>query len=155
MHMSIKIDEYISSTGAVSDLLNSQRAAGTGTEKSEQQNLDEYVPGASESSDSIPCENYNDILQVMRKADAQKNQEEASEQTAGGAGAGGTGGSDSEEETTTKMVTINGVTYLETTTVSDGVTTVIRSAIEGKGLTSEELLLKEKEFEQLEEPVEV
>lgn len=53
----------------------------------------------------------------------------SSGQTGGaGSGAGG-GGSDSQEQTTTKIVTINGITYLQTTTVSNGGTTVEKTEI--------------------------
>lgn len=150
--MSIRIDEYISSTGAISDLMNQQKSTGTDATEVTEQRLDAYISGTEETTEPIPCENYNDILQVMRKADAQKSQEEASTENSGQpAGGTGTGGSEEEEETTTKMVTVNGVTYLETTTVSDGVTTVIRSVIEGQNLEEEELLPAEETLEQLEE----
>lgn len=47
----------------------------------------------------------------------------------GAASAGG--GSDSEDETTTEIVTINGITYLETTTTENGITTTTRTRISG------------------------
>lgn len=49
----------------------------------------------------------------------------------GGAGSGVCGGSrsDSQKQTTTKIITINRITYLQTTTVSNGVTTVEKTEI--------------------------
>lgn len=47
--------------------------------------------------------------------------------------AGGGGDSDDETTTTTKTVVVNGITYLETTTVENGVTSVQRTKISGVG----------------------
>lgn len=54
---------------------------------------------------------------------------------ASGTGAAGSAGEDSDDETTTttKTVVVNGITYLETTTVEKGVTSVQRTKISGVG----------------------
>lgn len=132
--MSIKIDEYISSIGAISDMVIQQNKVETTAELSvTEQEVDTYISTINDSNEAIRCENYNDILQVMQKAKAEMNQSETSseqsEQMSGTSGSGSSGGSDSEDETTTEVVTINGVTYLETTTVKNGVTSVTRTVI--------------------------
>ena len=104
------------------------------------------------SSDAaMPSENYNDILKEIQKTKAEAGQSQSYSENAGqtsgtgtsgqitqasGTGAAGNtgGGGDSDDETTTtKTVVINGVTYLETTTVENGVTSVQRTAISGVG----------------------
>lgn len=142
----MKIDEYISSTGVISDVLTQSKSTetNTATEVTEQK-LDEYISGTENTTEPIPCENYNDILQVMRKADAQRSEEESTQATGGQPSGAGGGSDDSEEETTTKIVTINGITYLETTTVSDGVTSVTRSAIKGEGVADKTTMLEGEE----------
>ena len=90
----------------------------------------------------MPSENYNDILKEIQKTKAEADQSLSYSENAGqitqasGTGAAGNtgGGGDSDDETTTtKTVVINGVTYLETTTVENGVTSVQRTAISGVG----------------------
>ncbi len=136
--MSLKIDEYLSSCGAVSELLKQQSTTeNVSTQKEEEKDQDSYVSTIGSSEEALPCENYNDILQVIRKAKAEAGVSEDETEETGDeeavtdtGGAGGTGGgSDSEEETTTEVVVINGVTYLETTTVVNGVTSVQRTRI--------------------------
>ena len=104
------------------------------------------------SSDAaMPSENYNDILKEIQKTKAEAGQSQSYSENAGqtsgtgtsgqttqasGTGAAGNtgGGRDSDDETTTtKTVVINGVTYLETTTVENGVKSVQRTAISGVG----------------------
>jgi hypothetical protein len=92
---------------------------------------------------AIPSENYNDLARKIQSAAAAGQTQDSTEyasvtestsQTAGTEGAqaaggasGGGGSSDSEEETETEVVTINGVTYLQTTTTDEsGNTTVTR-----------------------------
>lgn len=90
----------------------------------------------------MPSENYNDILKEIQKTKAEAGQSQSYSENAGqttqasGTGAAGNtgGGGDSDDETTTtKTVVINGVTYLETTTVENGVKSVQRTAISGVG----------------------
>jgi hypothetical protein len=123
----------------------------TSQTESESSDRDSYIASGVDPDAVLPSENYNDILEVMRSAKAEQASSSTDSNTNGAAasasgsgdtesvnasgGAGGGGGSDSdddddEDETTTKIVTINGVTYLETTTVSDGITTVTRTAID-------------------------
>lgn len=133
--MSLKIDEYLSSCGAVSELLKQQSTTeNVSTQKEEEKDQDSYVSTIGSSEEALPCENYNDILQVIRKAKAEAgvSEDETGDEEAvtGTGGSGGSGGGpDSEEETTTEVVVINGVTYLETTTVVNGVTSVQRTRI--------------------------
>jgi hypothetical protein len=55
---------------------------------------------------------------------------EETEAAGGAGGAGGGGSSDSDEDTETELVTINGVTYLQTTTTDEnGNTTVTRTQV--------------------------
>lgn len=137
--MSLKIDEYLSSCGAVSEMMRQQSAGGavSATETGET-DTDSYISTMGSSVEAIPCENYNDILQVMRNAEAGQSgasTEEADQ--SGTVSAAGGGSSDSEEETTTEVVVIDGVTYLETTTVIDGVTSVERTVISGQNSEKE------------------
>ena len=94
----------------------------------------------------MPSENYNDILKEIQKTKAEAGQSQSYSENAGqtsgqttqasGTGAAGNtgGGGDSDDETTiTKTVVINGVTYLETTTVENSVKSVQRTAISGVG----------------------
>ena len=154
--MSLKIDEYLSSCGVVSELMKQQAATEiVSTGEAVKKDGDSYISTIGSSETVLPCENYNDILQVMQKAKAETNQSETSaeeaEQTeavsgAGGAGGSG-GGSESEEETTTEIVVIDGVTYLETTTVVDGITTVQRTVISDQSGEENTDLAVEKEAE--------
>lgn len=136
--MSLKIDEYLNSSGVVSELIKQQTVSETTkTTETAEEDRDSYISTIANSEEAIPCENYNDILQVIQKAKAEASQSqtsseetEQSETVSAAGGAGGSGsGSGSEEETTTEIVVINGVTYLETTTVTDGVKSVKRTVI--------------------------
>lgn len=134
--MSLKIDDYLNAgsvltTSAVQSTTASQTASRT-----DSRDFDSYIASAVDENAAIPSENYNDILKVRQSAKAESSGTSASsassEGAVGGAASGGSGGgSDSEDETTTEIVRINGVTYLETTTTTDGVTTVTRTVISG------------------------
>jgi hypothetical protein len=110
--------------------------------------LDTYVSTISSQATELRSENYNDILDQIRQAKANKENTDTEDAetassalasattddtsasgAAGGVSAGGGAGgssSDDEEETTT-IVVINGQRYKETTTTnSDGTTTVTR-----------------------------
>lgn len=135
--MSLSIDELLSYGGVTfaSPVQGTQTAASESGSVSG--DTDSYISSVGSQAEALPCENYNDILKVMKNAEAEGNRSDTDSETAQNSGAvsgsGGGGGSDSgsEEETTTQIVTINGVTYLETTTVSDGVTSVQRTVIGG------------------------
>ena len=144
--MSLRIDEYLSYCGGVSELLNNQAALqNVSTQDTAGKDADSYVSTIGSSDAVMPSENYNDILKVIQKTKAESGQSQGSS-ASGGAGqteqasgtgaagsAGGGGDSDDETTTTTKTVVINGVTYLETTTVENGVTSVQRTEISGVG----------------------
>lgn len=140
--MSLRIDEYLSSIGAVSGTTVQGTNTTASVEDTSKKETDSYISSVSSADEAIPCENYNDILKVIQSAKAEGNQTATSSETteesgaAQGAGGGGGGGSEDEDETTTEVVTINGVTYLQTTTVTDGVTTVDRTVISGQNLQS-------------------
>ena len=84
-----------------------------------------------------------DILKVIQKTKAEAGQSDGYSASGGagqtgqasGTGAAGSAGGDSDDETTTttKTVVVNGITYLETTTVENGVTSVQRTKISGVG----------------------
>lgn len=145
--VSLRIDEYLSYCGEVSELLKNQ----TASQNVSTQDADSYVSTIGSSDAAMPSENYNDILKEIQKTKAEAGQSQSYSENAGqtsgtgtsgqitqasGTGAAGNtgGGGDSDDETTTtKTVVINGVTYLETTTVENGVTSVQRTAISGVG----------------------
>lgn len=141
--VSLRIDEYLSYCGEVSELLKNQTASqNVSTQDADGKDADSYVSTIGSSDAAMPSENYNDILKEIQKTKAEAGQSQSySENTgqitqASGTGAAGNtgGGGDSDDETTTtKIVVINGVTYLETTTVENGVTSVQRTAISGVG----------------------
>ena len=143
--VSLRIDEYLSYCGEVFELLKNQTASqNVSTQDADGKDADSYVS-------TIGSENYNDILKEIQKTKAEAGQSQSYSENAGqtsgtgtsgqitqasGTGAAGNtgGGGDSDDETTTtKTVVINGVTYLETTTVENGVKSVQRTAISGVG----------------------
>lgn len=136
--MSLKIDEYLNSVGALASIAQQTGNSVQTSANTVQQDRDRYISSAGSTEEAIPCENYNDILKVMQSAKAEGNETATSSESSAGSGsaAGAASGGDgsessSEDETTTEVVTINGVTYLQTTTVSNGVTTVQRTEIGG------------------------
>jgi hypothetical protein len=96
---------------------------------------------------AIPSENYNDLARMIKSSASAGGSTSSTEyasvtggtaqsagsgetQAAGSAGGAGGGGSDSDSDTETEVVTINGVTYLQTTTTDEsGNTTVTRTPI--------------------------
>jgi hypothetical protein len=113
--------------------------------------LDTYVSTISSQATELRSENYNDILDQIRQAKANKeNTDTEDAETAGSAlasattddtsasgaasgvsaGGGAGGSSDDDDEETTTIVVINGQRYKETTTTnSDGTTTVTRTPL--------------------------
>jgi hypothetical protein len=84
---------------------------------------DSYISTISSADEAIPSGIYNSSGLEVGAGDG------ASSEASGSGGAGG-GASDSEEETTTEIVTINGITYLQTTTTDEnGNTTVTKTEI--------------------------
>jgi hypothetical protein len=145
--MSLSINDYLESLNAITTASQNVAAANTtnqtDTVSSEK---DSYIASEIDADSVLPSDNYNDILDVIRSAKAELNSSDDSDSdtdsasvssgsntetvgSAGGSGGGGGSDSDDEDETTTEVVTINGQTYLETTTTSNGITTVTRTKI--------------------------
>lgn len=158
--MSLKIDEYLSASQAITEMLKNQTTSqNVSAQETASEDKDSYVSTIGSSDAAMPSENYNDILKAIQKTKSQsvQSQETATssgagqasetgasgqaDQTSGAGAAGGAGGdgeSEDETTTTTKTVVLNGVTYLETTNVENSVTSVQRTAI--SGTSTEELL---------------
>jgi hypothetical protein len=145
--MAISIDDYLNSVSAITTAAQSAAVSGSAkTTADTSSDTDSYIASNVDPDAVLPSDNYNDILKVMQNAKAETASSDSNtstgsgtasasastdtESVGGAGGAGGGGGSDEDDdETTTEVVTINGVTYLETTTVSDGITTVTRTPI--------------------------
>lgn len=142
--MSINIDEYLNSISALTATSVQSVTATQEAAQTQKEDRDSYIPSGVEADAVLPSDNYNDILKVMQSANAEgtgtgtASGTQTSAGESGGvsgsapAGGGGDSGSGEDDETTTEVVTINGVTYLETTTTTDGVTTVTRTVIGGE-----------------------
>jgi uncharacterized membrane protein YgcG len=148
--MSISISDYLNTVSAIAATAQNASVADstvqTGTASSDK---DSYIASGVDEDTVFPSDNYNNILDVVLSAKAEHASlssgsgadsgtgtasaagDDATGAVGSAGGSGGGGGSDSEdeEETSTKIVTIGGVAYLETTTVSNGVTTVTRTAL--------------------------
>lgn len=154
--MGIKIDEYLSSLGAVSDISLSTVQTVQANTKAEEAEYDSYVSTVIDSDAAIPCENYNDILQVIRnnKAEQEGSATTSQQETGGGisgaVGSGGGSSSEDEEETTTKMVVINGITYMETTTTTNEITTVTRVPMGGTDIEENSSNFQDEEIKKVE-----
>jgi hypothetical protein len=120
----VNLESYLASIAQTQALNNQQTSVQTGSTESDK---DSYIPSVASTDAAIPCGTYGaDGLEVGTDNNASSQGAGAS----GGAGGAGGGSSDSEEETTTEVVTINGVTYLQTTTTDQsGNTTVTRTQI--------------------------
>jgi hypothetical protein len=126
---SIQLNSYLASI-AQSQTIN------TSTQESEVQSdkknsdKDSYISTISSIDEAIPCGTYN--AQGLEVGTGSNTTTTSQSQGGGAVGAGGSGGesSDSEEDTETEVVTINGVTYLQTTTTdANGNTTITRTPI--------------------------
>jgi hypothetical protein len=139
--MSISISDYLDSISALTTTAqNASLKVNTDQSGSESSDRDSYIASGIDEDSILPSDNYNNILDVMRSAksdqaslssDSDSDSGTGIASTTGSAGGSGGSGSDSEDEdeTTTKIVNIGGITYLETTTVSNGITTVTRTAL--------------------------
>jgi hypothetical protein len=89
---------------------------------------DSYISSIASADAAIPSGTYGaNGLEVGTTENAASGQASAS---GGAGGVGGGDSSDSDEDTETEVVTINGVTYLQTTTTDEnGNTTVTRRQI--------------------------
>jgi hypothetical protein len=126
---SVQLNSYLASI-AQSQTIN------TSTQESEIQSdkknndKDSYISKISSIDEAIPCGTYN--AQGLEVGTGSNTTTTSQSQGGGAVGAGGSGGesSDSEEDTETEVVTINGVTYLQTTTTdANGNTTITRTPI--------------------------
>jgi hypothetical protein len=135
---SIQLNSYLASI-AQSQTIN------TSTQESEVQSdkknsdKDSYISTISSIDEAIPCGTYN--AQGLEVGTGSNTTTTSQSQGGGAVGAGGSGGesSDSEEDTETEVVTINGVTYLQTTTTdANGNTTITRTPIGGATISGEQ-----------------
>jgi hypothetical protein len=94
---------------------------------------DMAIPSGTYSANGTELETFLPVTGVNTDSETAATQETAvsgSTGAAGGAGGAGGGSSDSDEDTETEVVTIDGVTYLQTTTTDEnGNTTVTRTRI--------------------------
>ena len=99
---------------------------------------DSYTASEVSSGTVIPCDNYNDILKIIQKSKAESldinTSQESESMNKSVKKLLSKENEDSEEknEATQKIVTINGITYLETTVMIDGIKVVTRTAIKGE-----------------------
>ena len=150
--VSLRIDEYLSYCGEVSELLKNQTASqNVSTQDADGKDADSYVStiGSSDADllYTLGTEGYfqggflstdytaaTDLFFGGNGAMWYSGSGQITQASGTGAAGNTGGGGDSDDETTTtKTVVINGVTYLETTTVENGVTSVQRTAISGVG----------------------
>jgi hypothetical protein len=123
----VQYDTYLASI-AQSQAINTQQSQ-TQTQTGES-DKDSYIPSVASADMVIPSGTYNaQGLEVGVGGSATSQETSTSQGGAGGVG-GGSDSSDSDEDTQTEIVTINGVTYLQTTTTDEnGNTTVTRKQI--------------------------
>ena len=155
--MSLLIDDlstYLSSIEAISSVTGhaSTQTTTAQADATGSTDKDSYVSTLGDSSAVLLSDTYNDILDVMKtyqsssnssESDSESSSSEAAETTtettaAAGSASGSSGSSDSEETTETEIVNINGVTYLQTTTTSNGVETITRVPISETGTVPKE-----------------
>jgi hypothetical protein len=106
---------------------------------------DSYIPSVASADMVIPSGTYNskglevgtDYYGSNSESGSTSTQTQEGSSAVGGAGGSG-GSSDSDEDTQTQIVTIDGVTYLQTTTTDEnGNTTVTRTQIGTASVTNE------------------
>ncbi len=131
-------ETYLAAISQIQATSTQQANAQTSADKTEN-DFDSYISAILSADTVIPSSTYNangletETFSPVTSADTDSKVSTEQEETAvSGAAGGGGGSSDSEEETETEVVTINGVTYLQTTTTdADGNTTVTRTQIGG------------------------
>lgn len=140
--MAINLQNYldrISSLGIIqlpkqSDVSQNLNTETTISEK------DAYIPSMSNAADIMPSTNYNtngmQVGEMPMNSQAQGVSQISSTETpaveenqAASTESGGANSSNSEDETTEKIVVINGITYLETTKVENGVEITTRQEL--------------------------
>jgi hypothetical protein len=152
--MALSIDELSAIYGlnGVNGVTQTNNSTNIPTSEAEKKATDgdSYIStiAGMDANAAIPSDNYNDLARMIKSASSAGGSTSSTEyasvkdstadseetQAAGGAGGAGGGGSDSSSETETEVVTINGVTYLQTTTTDEsGNTTVTRTPIGSAG----------------------
>jgi hypothetical protein len=138
---SVNYDESYLEAIAQVQAITSQQTAQTNaqTDKTTESARDSYISSITNTDTAIPSGTYgadgmevvdtfSPVTTVNTDSDTSANQNAAV--SGGSGGAGGGDSSDSDEDTETELVTINGVTYLQTTTTDEsGNTTVTRTRI--------------------------
>lgn len=133
--MSLKIDEYSNYYETASQIAVQNAKSKAQTEDESEKERDSYISSIGNTEEISPCENYNDIfLKVFKTSNADATKSYSSEESQTAPDAAENTGSDSEDEDETKaeIVTVNGFTYLETTTVTNVVTSVQRTVLNGQ-----------------------
>jgi hypothetical protein len=132
---SVNLESYL--TAIAQTKINRAEQSNEQTETSEN-NSDSYISGISSAATAIPTGTYsasgtevNTFLPVTAtNTDSDVSASQNATSAEGSGGAGGSSSSDSEDETETEIITINGVTYLQTTTTdANGITTVTKTQI--------------------------
>jgi hypothetical protein len=133
---SIQLNSYLTSI-AQSQTINTNTQESEIQTEEKNNDKDSYISTISTIDEAIPCGTYNSQgLEVGVGSNATTTQSQSTEAVGGGSGGGS---SDSEEDTETEVVTINGVTYLQTTTTdANGNTTVTRIPIGSAVIAKEE-----------------
>jgi hypothetical protein len=130
----VNYDSYLAELAQVQTISTQQTNVQSGGTESEK---DSYISSAASADIAIPSGIYG-ADGVERTVDSvygtavgtQAGGTTTETEESGGVGGAGGGSSDSEETTETEIVTINGVTYLQTTTTDEsGNTTVTRTQI--------------------------
>jgi hypothetical protein len=132
----VNYDEYLASIAQIQSVNAGQTSTSvqTGTTESDR---DSYIPSLASADAAIPSSTYGaDGLETglvsggVTGTQSTADETEETDAAGGAGGAGGGGSSDSDEDTETELVTINGVTYLQTTTTDEnGNTTVTRTQV--------------------------
>ena len=161
--MSLRIDDYLSSIESLSTLTATQPGTATSAVSANSSQEDSYISSIGSSDDVSVSDTYNDFAYQMLKntSSSSSASASASDSTSASASAsapasdsasassaastsdtssssqasGGSSGSDSssDSDTTTQVETINGITYLVTTTSENGVETTTRTVISKDG----------------------
>ena len=119
-----------SSVTAVSEDVSSQTGTATAVSKT-----DSYFSGISSSEDAIPTGTYNssgtfnDESSVSSSTSGTSESTDSEESQAVSSSGSGSGSGSGESETSTEVISINGVSFLQTTTTENGVTTVTREQL--------------------------
>ena len=87
---------------------------------------DSYIPSVNNAEAVIPSSNYGADGLATETAAVEENQGASTENGASGS----SGSSNSEDETTVEVVVINGIRYLETTRVENGVEIKTRKVLD-------------------------